>query len=74
MNRMLLLVLAAVRTTWQACGNGGRWERAVALLHEMEEDGSTPQISAFEAALDTLKHAGQWEKASPVIASVLYRR
>ena len=32
----------------------------------MEEDGSTPGIKAFHAALEALKDAGQWEKASDV--------
>ena len=48
----------------QACGSGGRWERALLLLQEMEEDGSTPGIKAFHAALEALKGAGQWEKVS----------
>ena len=33
----------------------------------MEEDGSTPGIKAFHAALDALKDAGQWEKASAAV-------
>lgn len=62
MTRDVLLELV----TRQACGSGGRWERALLLLQEMEEDGSTPGIKAFHAALDALKDAGQWEKASAV--------
>lgn len=34
------------------------------LLREMEEDGSTPDVAAFNDALDTLQGAGQWEQAS----------
>lgn len=34
------------------------------LLREMEEDGSTPDVAAFNDALDTLEGAGQWEQAS----------
>lgn len=54
----------------QACGVGGRWERAVLLLHEMEEDGSTPDAAAFQAALDVLKDAAQWERAMDVISEM----
>lgn len=48
----------------QACGAGGRWERAVLLLHEMEEDGSTPELESYQAVLEILKDAGQWKQAS----------
>lgn len=40
------------------------------LLHEMEEDGSTPDTAAFEAALDALKDAAQWERAMDLISEM----
>lgn len=40
------------------------------LLHEMEEDGSTPDTAAFQAALDALKDAAQWEKAMELISEM----
>lgn len=36
----------------------------------MEEDGSTPDTAAFQAALDVLKDAAQWEKAMDVISEM----
>lgn len=40
------------------------------LLQEMEEDGSTPDTAAFQAALDALKDAAQWEKAMELISEM----
>lgn len=40
------------------------------LLHEMEEDGSTPDTAAFQAALDALRDAAQWEKAMELISEM----
>lgn len=45
----------------QACGGGGKWERAVLLLREMEEDGTTPETPAYKSVLEILRDAGQWE-------------
>lgn len=48
----------------QACGKGGRWERAVQMLQEMDEDGLPPETSAYRAVLQNLADAGQWEKVT----------
>lgn len=34
------------------------------LLHEMEEDGSTPELDSYKAGIEALKDGGQWEKVS----------
>lgn len=39
-------------------------------MHEMEEDGSTPDVAAFQTALDALKDAAQWEKAMDLISEM----
>lgn len=57
-------VPVSVSVFCQACGNGGRWERAVQLLADMEDDGSTPETPSYKAVLEILRDAGQWEKAS----------
>lgn len=57
-------MVACNRAPTQACGSGGRWERAVSLLHEMEDDGSTPELESYQAVLEILKDAGQWKQVT----------
>lgn len=41
------------------------------LLHEMEEDGSTPELESYQAVLEILKDAGQWKQVRAKVEGCL---
>ena len=46
-----------------ACGSGGQWQRALALLAEMAELGVEQNTITYNAAIQACERAGQWREA-----------
>lgn len=51
------------RAAIQACGDGGRYDEAAALLAEMAMIGLVPDVHVYNAALGACANAGRWEQA-----------
>lgn len=51
------------RAAIQACGDGGRYDEAAALLAEMAMIGLVPDVHSYNAALGACANAGWWEQA-----------
>lgn len=50
--------------TISACGRAGKWQQALALLKEMEREGSDvrPDIFSYNGAINAVAKAGRWER------------
>ena len=46
-----------------ACQKGWQWERAVALLADMQRDGVKPNTITYNALLSACAREGRWEEA-----------
>jgi pentatricopeptide repeat domain-containing protein 1 len=57
----------------EACSKGGLWQKAIMLLHEMEENGIVPSEVTFNVVITACGNGGQWKKAMELL-SVMRRR
>ncbi|CAK0863370.1 unnamed protein product [Prorocentrum cordatum] len=53
-----------------ACGNGGQWQRALALLGEMQEAKVEPNVISYNAGISGCEKGGQWQRTLALMSEM----
>eukprot|EP00953_Heterococcus_sp_UTEX-ZZ885_P014937 8426-Heterococcus_DN1.PRE.1 len=58
-------------STIDACSKGGQWQKAVEVLHEMQEQGLKPDVTSYNTTMDACSGSGQWQKATAILREMI---
>jgi len=50
-----------------ACSVAGEWQRALALLRDMEDRGMQPNLVCYTSVITACQRAGEWRKALNIL-------